>query len=225
MDEEIQVNVEEFPYDGYERLHDEVMDQISVSIHSDGDELFQKCNLGNETKMKISLSQEQLKLNGNKNFLTVPIEKKKTRSLSFSIANAESVKNPLEISQDLQRIEPSPSTSSHCQSVSEIIYAVPKKPLKSSSAPLHDDDAILLLTQSPDVKFKYPLMFYCKICNNILNDPRTLNCLHTFCCECLARLDASNDLQNNQFWRKISDSSSCMYNKGIMGWRRVERIT
>jgi hypothetical protein len=216
MEDEIQVNIEEFPNDGYERLHDEAMDQISVSIHSDYDEIVQKVNLGGETKMKISLSQEQLKINSNRNFLTVPMNKKKTRSLSFSIANAECVKNPLKISQDLQRIEQlSPSTSSRSQSTSEIIYAVPKKPLKVSSAPLHDDDdAILPLNASPEVKFKYPLMFYCKICNNILNDPRTLNCLHTFCCGCLARLDASNDLQNNQFWRKISDSSSCMYIEG-----------
>jgi hypothetical protein len=214
MEDEIQVNIEEFPNDGYERLHDEAMDQISVSIHSDCEEIFQKVNLGGETKMKISLSQEQLKLNSNKNFLTVPMNKKKTRSLSFSIANAECVKSPLKISQDLLRIEQTPSTSSRSQSVSEIIYAVPKKPQKVSSAPLHnDDDAILPLTASPEVKFKYPLMFYCKICNNILDDPRTLNCLHTFCCQCLARLDASNDLQNNQFWRKISDSSSCMYNE------------
>lgn len=213
MEDEIRVNIEEFPNDGYERLHDDEMDQISVSVYSECEEMFQKSNFDGDGKMKISLSQEQLKLNSDKIFLTVPLKNKKARSLSFSIAGEECVKNPFKISHDLQRIEQSSSTSSRSQSVSEIIYAVPKKPNKVLSVSLHDDDdSILPLpTTSPEVKFKYPLMFYCKICNNILNDPRTLNCLHTFCCECLARLDASNDLQNNQFWRKISDSSSCMY--------------
>lgn len=225
MEDEIQVDIEEcgFCNDGYERLHDEAMDKISVSIHSDCDEIFQKdsqTNLVGGARMKISLSQEQMRFNSNKNFLTVPLNKKKTRSLSYSIANAECVKNPeasaLKISQDLERIEQS-STRSH--SFNEIIYAVPKKPQKVSSAQLHDDDvdSILPLTASPEVKFKYPLMFYCKICNNILNDPRTLNCLHTFCCQCLAHLDVTNDLQNNKFWRKISDSSSCRYIQWVRG--------
>ena len=66
-----------------------------------------------------------------------------------------------------------------------------------------------------DGNFKYPLAFYCKICNKPFNDPRILDCLHTFCCQCLAQIDASNNLQNNQFWRKASDSSSCMYTQNL----------
>lgn len=211
MEEEIQVNVEDFSFlnDGYEQLHDEEMDKISVSIHSDCEEIFTKCsraNLVGDVKMKISLSQEQLKLNGvgssNKKFLTVPTNTKKARSLSFSETPNEDI---LRISRQLQKnIQP----SLRLGSVNENIYAVPQKPKKISSA--IDDDIIQVQTtsSSSEVNFKYPLVFYCKICNNILNDPRTLNCLHTFCCLCLAQLDATNDLQNNQFWRKISDSSS-----------------
>lgn len=211
-EEEIQVNVEDFDFsnDGYEKLHDEEMDRISVSIYGDCEEIFTKCsraNLVGEAKMKISLSQEQLKLDGgssNKNFLTVPTNTRKSRSLSFFSERPN--EDILRISQQLQKnVQPS---SRSVGSANEIIYAVPQKPKKSSSA--IDDDIIQVQTtsSSTDVNFKYPLVFYCKICNNILNDPRILNCLHTFCCLCLAQLDATNDLQNNQFWRKISDSSS-----------------
>lgn len=213
MNEEIQVNVEDFDFtnDGYEQLHDEEMDQISVSIYSDCEEIFTKhsrTNLDGDTKMKISLSQEQLKHSGgNKNFLTVPKNTKKTRSLSFLSPNEDF----LRISRDLEQKNVQPMTSSAHGSVNEIIYAVPQKPKKFSSA-INDDivQATPTTTSSLEVNFKYPLMFYCKLCNGILNDPRTLNCLHTFCCQCLAQLDATNDLQNNQFWRKISDSSSGM---------------
>lgn len=222
MEEEFQINVEnfDFPSDGYEQLHDEEMDQISVSVHSDCDGIFSKhsqINLVGDTKMKISLSQEQLKLyssgdgggSSNKNFLTVPMNTKKTRSLSFS-SPSEDI---LRISQQLKEKKIlQPMSSAMHGSVNEIIYAVPQKPKKITSA-IHIDDEIIqpssvATTTSPEVKFKYPLMFYCKLCNDILKDPRTLNCLHTFCCQCLSQMDVTNNLQNNQFWRKISDSSS-----------------
>lgn len=208
MEEEIQVDVVDFdfPNDGYEQLHDEDMDKISVSIHSDCEEIFTKCSRASDTKMKISLSQEQLKLNGcgsNKKFLTVPTNTKKTRSLSFSETPNEDI---LRISRQLQK---NTHPSLRVGSVNEIIYAVPQKPKKTSS--VSDDDDIQVQTTLLSADVSYPLVFYCKICNKILNDPRTLNCLHTFCCLCLAQIDASNDLQNNQFWRKISDSSSGNY--------------
>jgi hypothetical protein len=213
MEDEFKVNVEEFSFsnndDGYERLHDEEMDQISVSVHSDCEGIFAKCsqtNLIENGKMKISLSQEQLKLNSIKtNFLTVPTTSKKARSLSFSVGSIKTP-NSESISYDMLKIEPIPSSSS----VSEIIYAVPQKPKKVS---IDDECMIETMTapSTPEVTFRHPLKFYCKICNNIFNDPRTLNCLHSFCCQCLAQLDAANNLQNNQFWRKISDVSSELF--------------
>lgn len=213
MEDEFRVNVEEFSSfanhndddDGYERLHDEEMDQISVSVHSDCEGIFAKCSQTNLIesggKMKISLSQEQLKLNSNKNnFLTVPSTSKKSRSLSFSVGT---IKIPNSESIDMLKIEPMPSSSS----VSEIIYAVPQKPKKVSIDDGCMIESMTTAPSTPEVTFKHPLKFYCKICNDIFKDPRTLNCLHTFCCQCLAQLDATNDLQNNQFWRKISDVS------------------
>lgn len=243
-----------FSYDGYERLHDEIMDQISVSIHSNFEEGFEKCSKSNvviadvenqvEKKMKISLSQEQLKLNGSKNFLTVPVSVKKTRSESFSTADGRNAKrntkshavnevDTLNLSSKILTVEhvnPCISIESTQQDnahddVNEIIYAVPQKQFLHPNTPLYvkssgdvkTSSASLVSTKSfahsqaeIEVDFKYPLAFYCKICNKILDDPRVLDCLHSFCCQCLVQLDASNNLQNNQFWRKISDASSCM---------------
>lgn len=236
-----------FSYDGYERLHDEIMDKISVSIQSNFEETFEKCSKSNfvipdvenqkvEKKMKISLSQEQLKLNSNKNFLTVPVNVRKARSASFSIAdgrtarrivkiNAVSEVDTLKLSNNLlttERVNPDTSIDNK-DDINEIIYAVPQKQflrpttslcadvndVKTSSASLVSTKSITLPQMNNEANFKYPLAFYCKICNKILDDPRVLDCLHSFCCQCLAQLDASSDLQNNQFWRKISDSSSC----------------
>jgi hypothetical protein len=253
-------------YDGYERLHDEAMDNISVSIHSDCSNIDRlllnsmrnsKSNFTltdgenrEEKKMKISLSQEQLKLNvNNKNFLTVPVKAKKYRVASFSSEHCKSENiftpqvNGLSISKDLLRITRDNGVRMEqnveekltsyddvivCENINEIIYAVPQKQnlpsIKTSSASslLPPSISFASATTSTSninviggtvVDMKYSSTFYCKICNNILNDPRILNCLHSFCCSCLAQLDASNNLQSNEFWRKMSDSSSCMYNR------------
>lgn len=237
-----------FSNDGYERLHDEIMDQISVSIHSNFDDTFAKCSKSNlviadvenqvEKKMKISLSQEQLKLNSNKNFLTIPVNVRKARSASFSIADGKTARrnvkihavnevDTLKLSRNLlteERVKPD-IRNDNKDDINEIIYAVPQKQflhpttslcsdvndVKTSSASLESSKSITLPQMNNQVDFKYPLAFYCKICNKILDDPRVLDCLHSFCCQCLVQLDANSDLQNNQFWRKISDSSSCMY--------------
>lgn len=103
----------------------------------------------------------------------------------------------------------------------EIIYAVPCKTSHRSTPTLTVQiNEINTSSDSPSSSksiaakqaelsrtFKYPLSFYCKICNDILSDPRTLDCLHSFCFQCLSRLDASINLHNNQFSRKISENS------------------
>lgn len=236
-----------FSYDGYEQLHDDAMDKISVSIlYSDYEEALNRTsrnnlttiNVNQEKKMKISLSQEQLKLNpGHKNFLSVPLSARKGRAASFTnIGDGnKSVKIdfqiPIVIEADSNAEAPSSSnanqtitvtpqkTTTFNENVDEIVYAVPrrfsplneKNEIKTSSASLSTwkDASVTQISSTAELNknFKYPLSFYCKICNNVLSDPRTLDCLHTFCMQCLARLDASNDLQNNQFWRKISEHS------------------
>lgn len=248
-----------FSYDGYERLHDEAMDKTSVSIHySDYEEAFinsqkdlaQSQEKDEMKKMKIRLSQEQLKL--HKNFLTVPVNTQKPRSASFSSADRHIGENPIQLTSQIPvaivvnaieapeviantisqiiTVTPPKTDDSAC----EIIYDVPRK--HSLPSPRHNSMAeneiktssasMLLRAPSksvaneettprpplqPLMNFKYPLSFYCKICNDFLNDPRVLECLHSFCFNCLMRLDASNNLQNNQFCRKISDSSCKLF--------------
>jgi zinc finger of C3HC4-type, RING len=250
-----------FSCDGYERLHDEAMDKISVSIYSDCEEAFSgnsrssltKASENHEKKMKISLSQEQLRLNGNsKNFLSVlSIPKSTKKSASFSAVDkrdgrklvkinlespilpetldateAKTVKSSDNLNVNQVITVTPPIITADAKERDEIIYAVPQKSftlqmphssrkerneIKTSSASLTSSKSVataLTSSSTTELNFKHPLSFYCKICGNLLNDPRTLDCLHTFCMQCLARLDVTNDLQNNQFWRKISDCSS-----------------
>lgn len=215
-----------FSYDGYEVLYDEEMDKISVSVlYSDCDEISMKNSQTNlattiethEKKMKISLSQEQLKLNlSSKNLLSVPTtNSRKIRSPSISSAIEPEVSRNIQVTQ---------SVTTFSENYNEVVYAVPrrfvmtgknvmaeKNEIITSSASLSPWKSVTVGQTSSKVQldknFKYPLSFYCNICNNILNDPRTLDCLHSFCMQCLSRLDATNDLQNNQFWRKISERS------------------
>lgn len=221
-----------FSYDGYEQLHEEAMDKISVSIRY-SDESVNVNSTNNltqitEKKMKISLSQEQLKLqSGTKNFLTVPKSCRNARCLSFSSmeknSEGEALISEFKASEDSSAIQTLPKIQTiNASDDDEVIYAVPQRSFKKSetrapSATLAMPESVTLAPTpsalstvealSSNKGFKHPLSFYCKLCNGILNDPRTLDCLHSFCMQCLAKLDASNDLQNNQFWRKISDSS------------------
>ena len=234
-----------FSYDGYEQLHDAAMDNISVSIqYSENEETLSRTSQNNltnenhEKKIKISLSQEQLRLNANpRNFLTVPGSSRKNKCSTFSAANKQDanksvkinpkipilieskfVKNNDDSSEATVVTVTSPSrTTTFDENYDEVIYAVPRRhspkednEITTSSAslsPWKSAQTYLTSTTQPDKRFKYPLSFYCNICNNLLSDPRTLDCLHSFCMQCLARIDASNDLQNNQFWRKISEHS------------------
>lgn len=238
-----------FSYDGYEQLHDEAMDQISVSIqYSDYEaastgtsrnDVKESCE-NQEKKMKISLSQEQLKLKSG-NFLSVPVSGRKSRSASFSTADKRDENKSMKVNSQFARLIESKTTTAAAPAVpieanvsqaatppriitfdendDEVVYAVPRRvakeeneirTLRASSLPPSTKSVSVVQTSSAaevNKNFKYPLSFYCKLCNNLLNDPRTLDCLHSFCMQCLSRLDASNDLQNNQFWRKISGNS------------------
>ncbi|XP_058452617.1 E3 ubiquitin-protein ligase TRIM45 [Malaya genurostris] len=53
-----------------------------------------------------------------------------------------------------------------------------------------------------------PPRYVCGICKRICNDPRVLDCLHSFCKRCLIELEASSHAGSNQFWRRINESGS-----------------
>lgn len=241
-------------FDGYERLHDDLMDNASVSIHysdfSDFDDAFNISRTNsvifNEVKkIKISLSQEQLKLNCevDKNHLNVPKAKSfhrirtsspsaATTSNSMEDKNEEFLPPPplclFEKPESYHEItslfpeHPQKSVSNNSILYDEIFYAIPNKAPSSSKSYEHDVIAEEIERFPPPQSFeyhhmnfgisrgsfRYPFSFYCQICNNILQDPRILDCLHSFCVKCLVKIDASNNLENNQFWRKISDASS-----------------
>lgn len=55
--------------------------------------------------------------------------------------------------------------------------------------------------------FKYPEELQCKICLNLLKDPRILDCLHSFCLQCLIDMDSFNSHGSNH-WRNLSGDVS-----------------
>lgn len=238
-----------FSYDGYEILHDEAMDKISVNIHyGDCEEAFNANSCEStvknietsEKKMKISLSQEQLKLkNEPKNFLNVPMSTRKSRIKLETVPDSQilrMIESKAETSGAFsvnRIITLTPTKIQAHEDLKDVVYAVPRcRPKKEENEIEISSGALPPLksvataqtsssTSELNKSFKYPLSFYCKICNNILSDPRTLDCLHSFCIQCLAKLDASNNLQNNQFWRQISEhsDSSCKFSCKIIQWR------
>lgn len=49
--------------------------------------------------------------------------------------------------------------------------------------------------------------YKCHVCKNVISDPRVLECLHSFCCNCLIELEAIEYGTVNQFWSKPTDES------------------
>ena len=272
--EVIKSDIEEdaFSYDGYERLHDEAMDKISVNIlysENEGDEnyfselsnnstlkgLLKKQDNNDKKKIKISLSQEQIKPTNSKylNLLSVPVSVKKHRSASFAVGDRQTVglisspaiqssklipgSNPItslemsdiDVMNDKILIANDSKLSSKqmitlTPAVDEIVYDVPRT---NSSQPsqlfMKVSNNIKTTSNSPrlsmetvssyNINLKFPNTFYCKMCSNILNDPRVLNCLHSFCFKCLANFDASMSFQSNPYWtHKAGDITDADWN-------------
>lgn len=62
-------------------------------------------------------------------------------------------------------------------------------------------------SSTPFKPFKYPEELQCKICLNLLKDPRILDCLHSFCLQCLIDMDSFNGHGPNH-WRNVSGDVS-----------------
>ena len=276
--EMIKSNIEQeknaFGYDGYERLHDEAMDKISVNIlysENEGDEnyfselsnnstlksLLKKHENNDMKKIKISLSQEQIKPTNSKQlkFLSVPVNVKKHRSASFAIGDRQSVglfsspaiqsgnvdpgSNPI-TSLEMNEIDvmndkiliSNDSKLSYKQMITltpvvdEIVYDVPRtnsslstqlfmkvgNSIKTTSVASNSPRLSMETVTSYNINLKFPNTFYCKMCSNILNDPRVLNCLHSFCLKCLVNFDASLCFQSNPYWTKSGDNGNVDWN-------------
>lgn len=271
---DIDLEEDAFSYDGYERLHDEAMDKISVNIlysENEGDEnyfselsnnstlkgLLKKQENNDKKKIKISLSQEQIKPTNSKylNLLSVPVNVKKHRSASFAVGDRQTVglfsspaiqnsklipgSNPI-TSLEMSEIDvmndkiliPNDSKLSSKQmitltpAVDEIVYDVPRtnnslssqlfmkvnNNIKTTSLASNSPRLSMETVSSYNINLKFPNTFYCKMCSNILNDPRVLNCLHSFCFKCLANFDASMSFQSNPYWTKAGDITDADWN-------------
>ncbi|XP_053692347.1 tripartite motif-containing protein 45 [Sabethes cyaneus] len=51
-----------------------------------------------------------------------------------------------------------------------------------------------------------PAKYLCGICRKLCNEPRVLDCLHSFCKRCLIELEASTHNGSNLFWRRMNES-------------------
>ncbi|XP_055548370.1 tripartite motif-containing protein 45 [Wyeomyia smithii] len=51
-----------------------------------------------------------------------------------------------------------------------------------------------------------PVKYLCGICKKLCNEPRVLDCLHSFCKRCLIELETSSQSGSNLFWRRITES-------------------
>ncbi|EDS26899.1 conserved hypothetical protein [Culex quinquefasciatus] len=53
-----------------------------------------------------------------------------------------------------------------------------------------------------------PSKYICGICGRLCQEPRVLDCLHSFCKRCLIELEANAHSGSNLFWRRINESGN-----------------
>lgn len=75
----------------------------------------------------------------------------------------------------------------------------------------HSMDAAFEARRMSDVRNMLPERFKCGICLNVLNDPRVLDCLHTFCLECLHKIENTN--QNKSVSHKVNVPTNSEHNE------------
>lgn len=175
-----------------------------------------------KSKITVSLSQEQIvnRLNGSRPEITrsqsINIEKsfelpKNGRRGTLSRQNSlkpslipikmkESSAQPLKQLMDATA-EPQSSTTTSMiprklNDPTDKRKFTSQQELKVNSPPLtmtHSMDTALEPKHSiSDVRHQLPDRFKCSVCMNVLNDPRVLDCLHTFCLECLYSIENTN---------------------------------
>lgn len=175
--------------------------------------------LTTKNKIKLSLSQEQIvnRFNGNrpniKRSQSINIQKTSfvplRRDQSFNLSHRPSIRPsmiPIKIREPLRICAP-PNGSQDTESNIPRKLSAPEgghdflteQELTLSSLPLRLTQSIDTAFDSgrfQDIRSALPDKYKCGICLHALSDPRVLNCLHTFCLECLYSIDNNNNSVN-----------------------------
>lgn len=176
--------------EGYVRLLPNSKDD-AVGIPITNTELFNETNIqniiecsSNKNKINFSLSQEQI--------FTLPTTH---HSTAHSIVNHEQL--PIDLKKSTKTVAPEPPTSMEVNELPEFsITEFEKKNLlrKFSVSAISSNHQNLMQTHLFDVAGAYrtkvlDAAFKCSICNEAYVDPRVLDCLHSFCLDCLVDIE------------------------------------
>lgn len=124
---------------------------------------------------------------------------------SFDLYNAKSL-NQLSLPKLVENSNSGPSAD--CDETDDCIIPQCEKLalLRKFSAPVPNESAIgadtfviqkqyqttPIISDSHSIRAKLPDKYKCHVCHNPFNDPRVLDCLHTFCLECLFGIERNS---------------------------------
>lgn len=171
-----------------------------------------------KNKIKVSLSQEQIVNGVNNNFRSdikrsqsINIQKttilssqylQRDRSLNLSYRSGlRTSMIPIKIREPLKICAP-PSTMTGKGNQSKLIRGMSvtneREIFNSLPLPLTQSmDTALDSGRFLDIRSSLPDKYKCGICMHSLSDPRVLDCLHTFCLECLYNIENTNNIREN----------------------------
>lgn len=175
-----------------------------------------------ENKIKVSLSQEQMVNGVNNNFRSdiqrsqsINIQKttilsrqylQRDRSLNSSYRSGlRTSMIPIKIREPLKICAP-PNAITGEGNQSELTRGMSvtneREILNSLSLPLTQSmdtalDSGRFLDIRDTIRSSLPVKYKCSICMHLLSDPRVLDCLHTFCLECLHNIENTNNIRGN----------------------------
>lgn len=219
---EVDLNEFHIDQSGYQRFFNDIdnldeFDNAIITVRREEQITAQFTPHNSKSKIKISLSQEQIvnRLNGLRPEIT------RSQSINIK-HSCEFPKNPPRSVLSRQNsLKPSmipiKLKESSGQLAKQLDTAVPQPPGSmiprklsvstdkrqfNSQQELKGNASVLSMTHSMDRAFEMRRLsearhnlserFKCSFCLNIVNDPRVLDCLHTFCLECLYGIENTN---------------------------------
>lgn len=217
---ELDITEEQNITDGYQRLFDEDIHSLAntAAKMSANEQISVPSTLlkaSNTSPIKINLSQKQISNRTQCNGETVKPVSHVVRSQSFSplIERQNDGVHPMDGQTDLYDTKRHRSKSEIDENqlralVNQPIGGIPqidkqKRLSRNHSAPVHLEESsgfsasFLKTAPIPDLRQKLGAKFKCTICHNPFNDPRVLDCLHTFCLECIFDVVQSNKQPKN----------------------------